>query len=136
MIGDQLPMLEPPQVVRTMDSVRGPRMGQFAAGCLASRVWKPTEAERWPLGQALAGEGQGWGSCLSCAAGFTALYFGPTPSKSSQLSKVVGLTMAPAAPCLTERASQGWTGTFIHTVDLEERLLSSKRKSLILGSPE
>ena len=35
-------------------------MGQFAAGCLASRVWKPTEAERWPLGQALAGEGQGW----------------------------------------------------------------------------
>lgn len=56
-------------------------MGEFAAGCLASRVWKPTEAEHWPLGQTLAGEAR-LESRLSCAAGLPALYFGLTPSES------------------------------------------------------
>lgn len=83
-------------------------MEQFAAGCLlesgsqqkqSAGLWVRPWQERARLE-----------SCLSCAAGFTALYFGPTPSESSPAVKGCRSDHGPHRPASRREPAKGGQG--------------------------
>lgn len=118
-----------------MDSVRGGAWGSSLLAALplesgsqhqqSTSLWVRPSQERGKV--AVMPE-------LCCRVSWL-VFLGRHHQNPSQLSKVVGLTVAPP-PCLTERASQGWTGTFVHTVSTLRKAAELKEKALALQDPQ